>query len=137
MGNTNGSTRKRAVLVGAGVASVVVLVWLLIWWWTRPPQMGTDEEVTKTVDALFTAITARDEKLLADCERRLLALKDAGKLPPQASAYLDNIINKARAGHWESAAQSLYDFVRAQRREGADNEHSAKKEKGRRHQNPK
>ncbi|HEY7424618.1 MAG TPA: hypothetical protein VH682_10350 [Gemmataceae bacterium] len=103
--------------MGTSVATVV-LVGLFIWWWSRPPQMGNDEEVAKAVDALFTAVTARDEKLLGNCERRLLALKDAGKLPPEASTFLDNIISKARAGRWESAAQSLYDFVRAQRREG-------------------
>jgi hypothetical protein len=137
MSNTNGSTKRRAILVGAGVAGVVVVVSLLIWWWTRPPQLGTDEGVIKTVDALFTAVTARDEKLLADCAQQLLDLKHSGKLPPQAFAYLDNIINKARAGRWESAAQSLYDFVRAQRREETDNEHSTKKEKGRRHQHQK
>jgi hypothetical protein len=81
------------------------------------PRIGQDEEVFKTVDALFTAVTARDEKRLADCERRLLTLKDAGRLPPEASAYLDNVIRKARAGRWEPAAQSLYDLMRAQRRE--------------------
>jgi hypothetical protein len=92
-------------------------VWLVLWW-NRPPQMGADEQVFRAVDALFTAATARDERLLADCERRLLALKGAGKLPPDACAYLDNIISKARAGRWEPAAQSLYDFMRVQRREG-------------------
>ena len=91
--------------------------------------MGADEEASRIVDALFTAVTARDEKLLADCERRLVTLKDAGKLPLAASTYLDNIIRKARAGRWESAAHSLYDFMRAQRREGA-HKHS-RKEKSR------
>jgi hypothetical protein len=93
--------------------------------------MGADEEVSKTVDALFTAVTARDEKLLADCERRLLAFKGAGKLPLEASGYLDNIISKARAGRWEPAAQSLYDFMRAQRREGTQNHETKRKDKGR------
>jgi hypothetical protein len=91
--------------------------------------MGADEEVSKAVDALFTALTARDEKLLAGCEQRLLTLKDAGKLPLEAAAYLDNVIRKARSGRWESAAQSLYDFMRAQRREGAHER--PKKEKSR------
>ena len=117
MGSTDESTTRRVVLIAEGVAGLAVLVGLFIWW-SKPPQMGADEEVSKTADALFTALTARDEKLLGDCERRLHTLKDAGKLLPEASAYLDNIISKARAGRWESAAQSLYDFMRAQRREG-------------------
>jgi hypothetical protein len=128
VGSINDLTKKRAALVAAGVAGLALLVWLFLWW-SKPPQMGADEEVGKNVDALFTAVTARDEKLLADCERRLLTLKDAGKLPLEASAYLDNIISKARAGRWESAAQLLYDFMRAQRREGANKQHPAKKEK--------
>jgi hypothetical protein len=81
--------------------------------------MGADEEVSKTVDALFTAVTARDEKLLTDCEQQLLAFKGAGKLPREASDYLGNIVSTARATRWESAVQSLYGFMRAQRREGA------------------
>jgi hypothetical protein len=79
--------------------------------------MGADEELFRTVDALFTAVTARDQKLLADCEQRLLTLKGAGKVPSEAGTYLDTIIGRARAGRWESAAQTLYDFMRAQRRE--------------------
>jgi hypothetical protein len=116
------STRKRAVLVAAAGVGLAFVAWLLIGW-SRPPQMGADEKVTRAVDALFTAITARDEKLLAECEQRLLALKEAGKLPKGASTYLEKITRKARAGAWESAARSLYDFIRAQRRQGG-HEHS-------------
>ena len=47
------------------------------------------------VDALFTAVTARDDKLLGECERRLHALKDAGALSDNASACLDGIIKTA------------------------------------------
>jgi hypothetical protein len=133
VGSANGMSKRRAMLVAAGVAGLAVSVSLFLWW-SKPPQMGADQEVSKSVDALFTAVTARDEKLLTDCERRLLTLKDGGKLPLEASAYLDSIISKARAGSWEPAAQSLYDFMRAQRREGADQQHSTMKEKGRRHQ---
>ena len=106
-------------LMAAGVVGLVVLLVFWFDWWARPPQMDADEEVFATVDALFTAVTARDQKLLADCERRLLALKDAGKLPLEASAYLDKVISKARAGRWQKAAETLYDFMRAQRRDGA------------------
>jgi hypothetical protein len=95
--------------------------------------MGADPEVFKTVDALFTAVTSRDEKRLAECEQRLFALIDAGKVPPAASAYLGQVIGTARAGRWESATQTLYDFMRAQRREGREDNPSTNKETGRRH----
>src|SRR5579871_4749779 len=97
-----------------GVAAVILLIVLL---WRKPPQMGSDDEVAKAVDALFTAVTARDEKLLGDCERRLNEFEKVGKLPTEASAYLDNIIRKAHSGRWESAAEALYDFMRAQHRD--------------------
>jgi hypothetical protein len=127
VGSTNGSTTRRVTLVAAGVAGLVVLAGLFIWWWTRPPQMGPDEEVFHAVDALFTAVRARDEKLLGQCEQQLHTLRDARKLPGDASVHLDGIIQNALAGRWESAAQTLYDFMRAQRREGS-HEHP-KKEK--------
>ena len=81
--------------------------------------MGADHEVFTTVDALFTAVTARDEKLLRQCEQRLRTLEDAAKLPVEASSYLKGIIVKARDGGWQSAAEKLYAFIAAQRRDGA------------------
>src|SRR5262249_51628819 len=84
----------------------------------RPPQMGADEEVFRTVDALFTAVTARDPALLGQCEARLAAYREARQLPKQASDYLDSIIKKAHRGSWQAAAERLYDFMLAQRREG-------------------
>jgi hypothetical protein len=41
---------------------------------------------------------------------------------------LDGIIKKARAGNWESATERLYDFMLAQRREGAGSVASELKE---------
>jgi hypothetical protein len=111
------ATTRRAVVAAAVVALAAVLGAGFLGC-GRPPQMGADEEVFRAVDALFTALTARDEKLLGECERRLRAHRDAGKMPSGAAAYLDGVIRKARAGGWESAAQRLYDFMRAQRREG-------------------
>jgi hypothetical protein len=127
---TKTATTKRAVVVAAVVGSAILFVCWLVWW-TRPPQMGADEEVFQTVDALFTAVTGRDEARLADCEQRLHALKDAGKLPEDAAVYLDRVIRKAQDGRWESAAETLYDFMKVQRREGP-RDHPSRKEKGRR-----
>jgi len=84
----------------------------------RPPQLGADDDVFKTVDALFTAVTARDEKLLDDCGQRLRSFQEAGRLPADASEYLDAIIEQARDGRWEPAAEKLYHFMKAQRRQG-------------------
>jgi hypothetical protein len=89
--------------------------------------MGADADVFATVDALFTALTAQDEKLLSQSEQRLRILSEAGKLPPQAASYLDGVIEKARGGSWQSAAETLYAFMKAQRREGAPAERIRKR----------
>lgn len=104
--------------VGVGVVAVLAVGWVS-WAWTRPPQMGADEATFKAVDALFTAVTARDERLVRECEQRLLAAKDAGRLAPAAWDYLDGVIRRARASRWESAAERLYTFMLAQRRDGS------------------
>jgi hypothetical protein len=95
------------------VVAVVVLFQNL----RSPPQIGTDEEVFATVDALFTALTSRDDNRLDDCEERLLAYREADQMPAHAADYLDAVIEQARSGQWEPAARRLYDFMFGQRRE--------------------
>ncbi len=110
------ASRRSRVALGTGTAGAVLA--LSIWsCWSSPPAMGDDEEVAKSIDALFTAITAHDGKRLGDCEKRLLWFKESGQLPLPAADYLDHVIHNARAERWESAARSLYDFMRAQRRD--------------------
>jgi hypothetical protein len=109
-------TRKRLACAAAISGAALVVYWLF--WWGRPPQMGGDKEAAKAVDALFTAVTARDANLLGQCEQRLHSHRDAGNLAPDAAAYLDGIVTEARRGGWPSAAERLYGFMRAQRPEG-------------------
>ena len=114
MATTN---RDRVALIALG-AVVVVLASVLLLNLGSPPQMGPDEEVFRTVDALFTALTGKNEKQLAQCEQRLKGYREAGKLPPKAAKTLDGIIQTARAGRWQPAAERLYDFMKGQKREG-------------------
>ncbi len=109
--------QRRAVVV---LAVLVLLVGgsALYAYLSRPPQMGTSEDVFKTVDALYTAVRSRDEKQLGECERRLQRSREAGELPAAAADSLAGIVRTARAGDWQPAAERLYDFMLAQRREG-------------------
>ena len=107
-----------ALYVLAGLVGFGMLL-ALIAYRSSPPQMGTDEEVFHTVDALYTAVRNQDEKRLGECEARLKTYRDEGKLPADAANTLDGIIAKARGGSWQSAAERLYDFMLAQKREGA------------------
>jgi hypothetical protein len=121
------SSTRRRVVNAAGMAGLTAL---LVWgfaWWASPPQMGADEDVFTSVDALFTAVTARDEKLLGQCEQRLLNLQDAERLPDTAWSYLDGVISMAHANRWDSAAERLYRFMLAQRREDAPGHQMTKK----------
>ena len=83
--------QRPTYLALGGVAAVTIVAVMAIFYFRAPPQMGPDAEVFRTVDALYTAVTARDEKLLAQCEARLKTLKQAGKLPESASSYLDGV----------------------------------------------
>jgi hypothetical protein len=114
---TSPPRRRLALPLVLGLLAVGAAV-LALAFFRRPPQMGADEEVFRTVDALFTAVTARNEKLLAQCEGRLRAYREAGRVPGEACDYLDGVIARARGGEWRSAAERLYEFMSAQRREG-------------------
>jgi hypothetical protein len=81
------------------------------------PQLPASDEVYNTVDALFTAITAHDQARLTACEQRLTQYESAGHIPAAAAKRLTSVINSARAGEWDSAAQRLYEFIQGQRRE--------------------
>jgi hypothetical protein len=104
-----------------GVVVTVIAVGLFFFL-SRPPQMGTSEDVFNTVDALYTAVRSRDEKQLTACEQRLTGYREAGKLPAAAAESLAGIIRKARGGSWDTAAERLYEFMLAQRRDGVIDE---------------
>ena len=53
-----------------------------------PPQIGADRDVFNAVDALDTAVSLRDLKLVDRCETTLKDLRDAGKMPDPASQFL-------------------------------------------------
>ena len=117
--------RRRAVFL---LAALVLLAGgsVLYAYLSRPPQMGASEEVFHTVDALYTAVRGRDEKQLGDCERRLARYRESGALPAAAAESLAGIIGTARGGDWQPAAEKLYDFMLAQRRDGVVAHHAPK-----------
>lgn len=79
------------------------------------PQIGPDKEAFKAVDALYSAVSLRDEKLLTQCETALNTLREAGKMPEKASSTLNGIIKEAHGGAWESAQTRLASFMEAQK----------------------
>jgi hypothetical protein len=101
-------------ILGMLIVASVARIWLA---YRSPPQLPPDGEVYKSVDALFTAVTSRDEQRLAACEQRLKSYHSRALLPDPAWQRLSGVIATARAGHWDTAAHRLYDFIQGQRRE--------------------
>src|SRR5436190_16261658 len=100
------TNRNKIALTVLGILIVVVSV--RVWFGLRSqPQLPASDEVFKTVDALFTAVTARDEQRLAACEERLNRFLSGGDLPASAAKRLNSVIATARAGQWEPAAHKL------------------------------
>jgi len=80
-----------------------------------PPQIGTDKDTFRAVDALYTAVSLRDVKLVEQCEAKLKSLREAGKLPESASQSLDSMIAEAKGGSWVPAQERLSTFMEGQR----------------------
>lgn len=81
-----------------------------------PPQIGESEPSFKAVDALYTAVSLRDLRLVDRCKKSLEDLRANETLTPAASKSLQAIIAQAEAGKWETAQGRLGDFMRGQRR---------------------
>lgn len=108
------ATRNR-IAIGASLVAIGILAYWLVWG-RAVPQMGTSQEAFTAVDALFTAINARDEALLARCEQHLHSLAEKGHITDAGAARLNDIVTQARAGQWPRSAQRLYHFVEYQGR---------------------
>jgi hypothetical protein len=112
-----GSRARRGWLLATGGLIVVGVVIVAVGF-RRPPQMGADERAFRTVDALYTAVRARNLARVMECEQRLRGHRESGRLPAAAADHLDAIVGDAKAERWQVAAERLYEFMTAQRRDG-------------------
>lgn len=107
------TANRKFVAASLGVLTVL-LGGLAYWAWPKAPQLKANSDVYASLDALFTAVTARREPLVADCESKLAALHSQGKIPEPAWKKISQVIELAKNGQWESAAQDLYLFIERQ-----------------------
>jgi len=77
------------------------------------PPLGS-EEVSSTADALYTAVTSRRLELVDAAEESLNKLHAEQQVSPAAMAVLQAIIDQARAGEWQAAAEELDQLIRNQ-----------------------
>jgi hypothetical protein len=120
------NVERVALYLLGGLVGMVALT-VLYHYLTRPPQMGTSDEVFNTVDALYTAVRLKDVPKIEACEKRLLQAKEKGELPKEAAKSLTKIIQTAKEGSWQSATERLYEFMLAQRREGVIAQHEPRR----------
>ena len=77
------------------------------------PPLGS-EEVSSTADALYTAVTSRRPELVDAVEESLNKLNAEQQISPAAMTALQAIIDQARAGEWQAAAEELDQLIRNQ-----------------------
>lgn len=98
------------------IVFVALILTLMISGCGRPAQIGGDKGTMKAVDALYTAVGLRDEKLVDECAARLKSLRDEEKIPRRAFASLESIVAEAKSGKWESSQNRLIKFMEGQTR---------------------
>ena len=81
----------------------------------RAPSIGLDKESFTTVDALYSAVSLKDERQLGQNAATLDRLHEAGRLPNDAHKALAKIIAEAKSGDWASSREHLRDFMLDQR----------------------
>ena len=95
---------------------LLAVLMLLSFGCSRPAQIGVDETAWKEAEALYTAVTARKPELLEASRERLRSLHESGRIQTPAFEQLNRIADQAQGGGWEPAAQSLWKFMRGQRK---------------------
>lgn len=103
------------MMLKATRAAAIILI-LTIAGCGAPAQIGPDPEVFKTIDALYTAVSLREPKLVDDCLEALASHRQAGKLPDDAFSSLEAMVDDAKGGAWENAQTRLSRFMQGQRR---------------------
>ncbi len=106
----------RGYVVMAGLLGIVLLGGWLAWrYYTLPPELQATAEASKTLDAMFTALTARDSRKLKVCMERIEGHATAGRLSEKGMTEVRHCSQLADSGAWEEAAKRLYWIVYEQR----------------------
>ncbi|HEY7159262.1 MAG TPA: hypothetical protein VH575_35285 [Gemmataceae bacterium] len=69
-----------------------------------------DRDNRRLLDAILTAITIKNPRLLEDNAKRAKQRHEAGQLTDEQYGGMEAILNKARQGDWAGAEKDGYDF---------------------------
>lgn len=100
----------RIVIIPRVLACLMMLTFMGC---SSAPPLGS-QEVSSTADALYTAVTSRRPELVDAVEESLNKLKSEQQISPAAMTALQAIIDQARAGEWQAAAEELDQLIRNQ-----------------------
>ena len=106
--NTLRKSSSRNYLWGIAFAAVLLVGYQAWGYYSTPPTLQATEDARRTLDALFTALTARDQAKLATCMTRIEVHLSESKLSQKATRELRYCEQLAKAGSWEQAAKRLY-----------------------------
>jgi hypothetical protein len=84
----------------------------VIQWYRRPPVVS--EGQLRYIQLLRTAVSSHNEEHVAGVERVLKKKLDGGELTPKEWRHFQGIIQTAKRGDWDSAAEACESFERAQ-----------------------
>jgi len=69
-----------------------------------------DRDNRRVLDAVLTAITIKNTRLLEEDAKRARARHEAGQLTDEEYQGMEALINKARGGDWSGAEKDGYEF---------------------------
>ncbi len=69
-----------------------------------------DRNNRRTLDAILTAITMKNTRLLEESGKQTKARHDAGQLTDEQYQSMEAFIIKARSGDWPGAEKDAYEF---------------------------
>ena len=95
------------VLVALGVVAMLGLI-LLASRWRGPTEK--DRSNRRALDAILTAITMKNTRLLEESGKQAKARHDAGQLTNEQYQSMEAFIIKARGGDWSGAQKDAYEF---------------------------
>lgn len=110
MSSKSSVIRHNSLQYALGIGVIVgLLVGYQAWsYYSTPPKLQASVDATKTLDSMFTALTARDSAKLAACMIRIEQHFAAGKLGRKATDQLRYCAELGNKGSWDKAAKHLY-----------------------------
>lgn len=109
----NWSSRAIAMMISNQLVLAILLCFVSLIGCGSSPEV-TSEEGRKCLDSLYTAVTSKKPELLDPCSSQIKTLETEGHLPPDSASFLQEIIEKAAAGEWQTAATELDAYIREQ-----------------------